>query len=125
MRFLLNLNVPRELGRRLGALGHQCRHAGDIGLARASDVEIVEEARRRREVIVTHDLDYGDLLAFSGEPGPSVVLLRLHNVHPANLLDRISGAWPEIEGPLSEGAIVVLEDATHRIRRLPLSPDGQ
>jgi predicted nuclease of predicted toxin-antitoxin system len=125
MRFLLNLNVPRGLGTRLGGLGHECRHAGDIGMAQASDVEIVEEARRREEVIVTHDLDYGQLLAFSGEPAPSVILLRLHNVHPDNLLDRISRAWPEIEGPLSGGAIVVLEDATHRIRGLPLSPAGE
>jgi predicted nuclease of predicted toxin-antitoxin system len=97
---------------------------GDIGMAQASDVELVEEARRNEEVIVTHDLDYGHLLAFSGQPAPSVTILRLRNVHPDNLFDRISRAWPEIEGPLSEGAIVVLEDAAHRIRRLPLSPAG-
>jgi len=121
----LNLNVPRELGKRLGAEGHEWRHVGDIGMAQASDVELVEEARRNREVIVTHDLDYGHLLAFSGQPTPSVTILRLRNVHPDNLFDRISRAWPEIEGPLSEGAIVVLEDAAHRIRRLPLSPLGQ
>ena len=125
MRFLLNLNVPRALGTRLGAEGHECRHVGDIGMAQASDTEIVEEARRNRAVIVTHDLDYGHLLAFSGELAPSVVILRLHNIHPDNLFDRIWRAWPEIEGPLAEGAIVVLEDAAHRIRRLPLSPAGQ
>ncbi len=37
MKFLLNMNVPRELGERLGAAGHAYRHAGDIGLAQASD----------------------------------------------------------------------------------------
>ena len=41
MRFLLNMNVPRGLGRRLAARGHECRHVGDIGMARASDVAIV------------------------------------------------------------------------------------
>jgi len=125
MRLLLNLNVPRKLGTRLGAEGHECRHAGDIDMAQASDMEIVEEARRKAEVIVTHDLDYGHLLAFSGELAPSVIILRIHNIHPDNLFDRISRAWPEIERPLAEGAIVVLEDAAHRIRRLPLSPAGQ
>ena len=125
MRFLLNLNVPRGLGKRLSAEGHDCRHAGDIGMARASDVEMVQEARRNQEVIVTHDLDYGHLLAFSGELAPSVIILRVRNVRPESLLTSITRAWPEIEGPLSEGAIVVLEDAAHRIRRLPLSPAGQ
>ena len=87
--------------------------------------EIVEQARRKAEVIVTHDLDYGHLLAFSGELAPSIIILRLRNTHPDNLFDRISRAWPEIEGPLSEGAIVVLEDAAHRIRGLPLEPAGR
>ena len=69
MRFLLNMNVPRELGRRLTAKGHECRHSGDIGMTQASDVAIMEKARANKEIIVTHDLDYGHLLAFSGEHG--------------------------------------------------------
>ena len=64
MRFLLNMNVPRELGRRLRDEGHEYRHVGDIGMAQASDVVIVEEARTHGKVILTHDLDYGHLLAF-------------------------------------------------------------
>jgi len=121
MRFLLNMNVPRELGRRLTAQGHECRHVGDIGMAQASDVAIMEEARGNKEIIVTHDLDYGHLLAFSGEPAPSVIIFRLRNTHPDNLFARIMGAWPEIEKPLLEGAIVVLEDAAFRVRRLPIA----
>lgn len=37
MKFLLNMNVPRELGKRLTVEGHECRHLGDIGMACASD----------------------------------------------------------------------------------------
>jgi predicted nuclease of predicted toxin-antitoxin system len=123
MRFLLNMNVPRELGRRLIAEGHECRHAGDIGMARATDVGVMEEAKGNDEIIVTHDLDYGDLLAFSGELAPSVIIFRLRNIHPDNLFARITHTWPEIEELLAEGAIVVLEDATFRIRKLPVSQD--
>ena len=121
MRLLLNMNVPREPGRRLTAEGHICRHVGDIGMAQASDVAIIEEARANKEIIVTHDLDYGHLLAFSGEPEPSVIIFRLRNTHPDNLFTRIMSAWPEIEKPLLEGAIVVLEDAALRIRKLPIT----
>ena len=121
MRFLLNMNVPRDLGRRLTVAGHECRHVGGIGMAQASDVAIVAEARRSEEIIVTHDLDYGHLLAFSGEPVPSVIIFRLRNTHPDNLFARIMSAWPEIEKPLLEGAIVALEDAAVRTRRLPIA----
>ncbi len=125
MRFLLNMNVPRELGRRLGAEGHECRYTGDIGMARASDMAIMEEARANKEVIVTHDLDYGHLLAFSGESTPSVIIFRLRNTHPDNLFARIVGTWHEVEKPLLEGAIVVLEDTVLRIRKLPIAREEQ
>jgi len=125
MRFLLNMNLPRELGRRLSSAGHACRHVGDIGMARASDAAIVEEARASGEIIVTHDLDYGHLLAFSGEESPSVIILRIRNTHPENLSARLISIFPGIEEPLLRGAIVVLEDAAVRIRRLPIVREEQ
>src|SRR5713101_3396419 len=100
MKFLLNMNMPRALGRRLAAEGHTWRHVRDIAMARASDAAILEEARRNQEIVVTHDLDYGHLLAFSGESGPSVVIFRVRNTHPDNLFARIMNSWSEIENPL-------------------------
>lgn len=78
------------------------------------------EARAASEVIVTHDLDYGHLLAFSGEDSPSVIIFRLRNVLAEHLFSRLLLARPEIEIPLAEGAIVIVEDATVRVRRLPI-----
>ena len=121
MNFLLNMNVPRELGRRLAEHGHTYRHARDIGLARATDVQMVEAARQIRETILTHDLDYGHLLAFSGRSEPSVVIYRLRNSHVDRMYSRTIGVWSEIEEPLRGGAIVVIEDAAVRVRRLPIS----
>lgn len=121
MKFLLNMNVPRGLGGIFAEHGHACRHAGDVGLARASDVEVMEAARAHDEVIVTHDLDYGHLLAFSGETGPSVIILRLPHGRLQDLLARLFSVWKEVEGPLEQGAIVVLGPASLRIRPLPVS----
>ncbi len=123
MRFLLNMNVPRKLGRRLTEEGHEYRHVGDIGLAQADDIVIMEEARRKKETIITHDLDYGDLLAFSGEEAPSVIIFRLRNTRFNSLYTRIVTVWPEIEKPLNNGAIVILEDAAFRIRELPIKQE--
>lgn len=123
MKFLLNMNLPRELGKRLVAQGHMFRHVADIGMAKADDAAIVVEARANQETIVTHDLDYGHLLAFSGESAPSVIIFRVRNTHVNNLFGRMVRSWAEIAQPLSEGSIVVLEDAALRIRRLPITQD--
>ena len=57
MRFLLNMNLLRQLGKRLTEAGYHSRHVGDLGMACADDLEIVEEARHSGETILTHDLD--------------------------------------------------------------------
>ena len=89
MKFLLNMNMPRSLGKGLEGEGHICRHAGDIGLSQALDADIMGEAEKHQEVILTHDLDYGHLLAFSGDTAPSVIIFRLRICQPSKLLDRL------------------------------------
>ena len=123
MKLLLNVNMPRALAARLAADGHSCRHAADTGLARAADDAIVKAARSAGEIIITHDLDYGHLLAFSGHATPSVITFRVRNTHPLALYQRLRESWSEIEAPLQRGAIVTIEDATLRIRPLPILRD--
>ena len=91
MKFLLNMNLPRVLGRRLVAAGHPCRHAGDIGLGRASDVEIMAEAGKNPETILNHHLDCGHLLAFSRETTPSVIIFGRRNPHPLTPVAKPTG----------------------------------
>jgi len=123
MNFLLNMNVHRDMAAPLKKRGHVCRHVGDIGMSRAKDVEIVAEAKRTGEVIITHDLDYGHLLAFSGEKAPSVIILRLRNLRTGEVMSRFDAVWKEIESPLVDGAVVSLSDRSLRIRILPIESE--
>jgi len=120
MNFLLNMNIDRAMTAPLKQRGHVCRHAGDIGMSRATDSEIVAEAKRTGEVIITHDLDYGHLLAFSGESAPSVIILRLRDLRTDEIMSRMDVVWGEIEPTLTEGAIISLSDKSLRIRKLPI-----
>jgi len=101
-----------------------CRHARSIGLQRAEDQEIIATAKLAGEAIITHDLDYGHLLAFSGEATPSVIILRTRNTHVDALTCRLDECWSDIEEPLRQGAIVTVEDAAVRIRLLPIVRDN-
>ena len=103
--------------------GHVCRHMGDIGMSRAKDVEIVAEAKKTGEVIMTHDLDYGHLLAFSGESAPSVIMLRLRDLRTNEIMSRLDAVWKDIESPLMDGAIISLSDKSLRIRTLPIESE--
>ncbi len=120
MKFLLDMNVPPSLGMRLKTIGHEVRHALSSGLSQASDLSIIDVARKNNEIIVTHDLDYSHLMAFSGKPDPSVIIFRIKNTRPDNLSYRIINALERIEKPLREGCIVVIEDTTIRLRKLPI-----
>ena len=120
MNFLLNMNVHRDMAAPLQKRGHVCRHVGDIGMSRAKDIEIVAEAKRTGETILTHDLDYGHLLAFSGASAPSVIILRLRNLQTEEILSRLDAVWGEIESPLRHGAIISISDKSLRIRNLPI-----
>ena len=120
MKFLLDMNLPRQLGKLLREQGHDCRHAADHGLVTAEDHEIVELARSTGEVILTHDLDFGRILSFSGKAAPSVIIFRQTSTLPEHLarsLTRTEELW---ESAVSSGAIVILEDRKVRVRRLPI-----
>ncbi|MFN8443407.1 MAG: DUF5615 family PIN-like protein [Caldilineaceae bacterium] len=120
MKFLLDMNLRRGFRNLLLKEGHSCRHVGDIRMSRASDTAIIEEARKSQEVIITFDLDFGHLLAFSGESTPSVIIFRTRNTDLSGMLSRLVDSWSELSEPLSDGAIVTIEDYSIRIRRLPI-----
>lgn len=120
MKLLLNMNLPRQLGVLLGGLGHDCRHVGDLGMSSSDDEEIIRYARSTEQIILTHDLDYGDLLAFSGEQRPSVIIFRLRDVSIENLIRRFEAVWPQVHEHVTQGAVVTISDQAVRIRRLPI-----
>jgi len=120
IKFLVDMNLPRTLAVLLTQNGYRCRHVGDIGLSQATDEEIVEEARLNGEVILTHDMDYGKILAFSGESSPSVIIFRYQTKESESFLKRILNDLPQIQSGLERGVIVVVERKITRIRLLPI-----
>jgi predicted nuclease of predicted toxin-antitoxin system len=50
-----------------------------LGMQRAPDVEIVERALAGSSVVLTFDLDFGDVLALGVLDKPSVIIFRLTN----------------------------------------------
>jgi predicted nuclease of predicted toxin-antitoxin system len=71
-------------------------------------------------VLVTTDTDFGTILALTGATGPSVLLLRGIGDSVDEPVTAVLEFLPRVEGELSEGAVVVIEEDRFRIRYLPI-----
>ena len=74
MKILLDMNLtPRWVGF-LRERGYRAVRWSEVGLASANDLEVLRFVAREGYLLLTHDLDFGDLLAYSREARPSVVI---------------------------------------------------
>jgi len=82
----------------LRAAHHHAVHLRDEGLIRLPDPEIAVKAVAEDRIVLTFDLDFGDILATAGSEGPSVVIFRLRDQTPSPDSERSGrrqGYWPE------------------------------
>lgn len=97
--------------------GHDAIHLREQNLHRLPDIEIFEKAYAENRIILTFDLDFGEILALSGGKQVSVILFRLHNTRTLHVIDRLKKVLTDASTALEEGAIIVVEESRHRIRR--------
>jgi predicted nuclease of predicted toxin-antitoxin system len=104
----------------LRATGHDVLHLRDEGLQRLPNGEVFRKAHREGRVVLTFDLDFGEIIAGSSGNVVSVVLFRLHNTRAEWIISRLESVLGQSSHELAAGAIVVVEEARHRVRTLPL-----
>ena len=80
MRFLLDMGLAPRTAQHLRERGHDAAHLGEQGLQRLPDVQIVAKAIAEQRIILTHDLDFGRIVALSRARAPSVVTFRLDDM---------------------------------------------
>jgi len=115
------MGVSQRIVQWLRQNGHDAVHLRELGLRNLSDQEVFEKAAREQRIILTFDLDFGEILVLSGERVVSVVLFRMNNTTAPLLIQRLQAVFSDAAESLKEGAVVVVEDARHRVRRLPLA----
>jgi predicted nuclease of predicted toxin-antitoxin system len=121
MRFLADAGgVSPKTVEFLKRLGHEAVHVRNLGLQRARDSELIERSRADSSVAVTFDLDFGDILALGVLDKPSVIILRLADERPESVNQRLSAVLAERSADLESGALILVEDARYRVRKLPI-----
>ena len=74
MRFLADAGVSPRTVEFLSGLGHDAVHVRTLGLQRSPDIELVNQARADSRIVLTFDLDFGEILALGVLDKPSVIL---------------------------------------------------
>ena len=104
MRFLADMGVSTGVVEWLRKHGHDAKHLREE-LRRMPNGEIFTKAIRENRIIITFDLDFGEIVALAKGKRASVILLRLHNTRTSHLLDRLSAVLKDSASALEEGAV--------------------
>jgi len=121
MKFLLDMGISPKTADFLRNLGYDAIHLHDLESDRSTDPAVLQMARNEGRILLTHDLDFGELIAASGANIPSVIIFRLRNMNPRNVNRFIKGIITEHREALEKGAIVSVTEGQVRIRLLPLN----
>jgi predicted nuclease of predicted toxin-antitoxin system len=120
MKILIDMNLSPSWENYLAEEGFECVHWSKIGEGNEPDSILFEYAKKNDYLILTHDLDFGAILAHTNENGPSVVQIRSNNITPAVYGKKLVSAVKQAEVYLKEGALIVIDETRSRIRVLPL-----
>lgn len=120
MKLLVDMNLsPRWAGLLVDA-GINAAHWSTLGAKNAPDSEIMAYAGANDYVVLTHDLDFGAILAATHGEKPSVVQIRAEDVSPDVIGQQIIAALRQMESDLEEGALLTVDPNRTRLRLLPL-----
>lgn len=114
------MNLSPELVLKLREHGVSAVHWSTVGTAEASDEEILRWARSNDHIVLTHDLDFTAILAYTQESAPSVVQLRTQDVAPVEIAGLVATILAQYRDALTAGALISVDRARARVRILPL-----
>ena len=120
LKFLIDACVDVRLVHWLRRQGYDATHLRDENLQKLPNGQIFTKAIAENRVIITHDLDFGEIAALTHGRKASVIVFRLHDPRLARLTERLAAVLSDCATTLRDGAIVIVEDARHRARSLPI-----
>lgn len=84
------MGVDQRVVEWLRAPGHDALHLRDAGLHRLPDPQIFNKAIAEQRIVLTFDLDFGEIAALVRGRLTSVILFRLHDTRAAHVIERLA-----------------------------------
>ena len=120
MNFLLDMGLAQRTALFLRAQGHDAIHLREQGLRRLADEQIIQKALAEDRIILTHDLDFGRIVALSRGQYPSVITFRLADMRAPTVNQYLQEVLDRFSAALRIGALISVTEQAIRIRQLPI-----
>ena len=120
MKFLADMGISPKTVEFLNRMGYGAVHLHSEGLDTLPDSDILDKTRREKRILLTHDLDFGELMAASGSRLPSVITFRLRNMRPTRVNGYLNQIIINHQDELVQGVIISVAEGQIRVRRLPI-----
>ena len=120
MKFLADMGISSRTVAFLRQHQYESVHLSELALERLPDADILVKARQEGYVLLTYDLDFGELMASSGALLPSVIIFRLKDMRPDNVNRYLLALLNRHFSALQHGAILSVTQNKVRVRTLPI-----
>lgn len=120
MKVLLDMNLSPLWVGFLAESGLEAVHWSQLGPVTAPDAEIMAFAKLNGFVVLTQDLDFGEILAATQGEKPSVVQIRSEDLDTNIIGGAVIAALRQLAIELELGALVTIDPNRTRLRMLPL-----
>lgn len=117
MKFLLDANIPYSI-RQIFDGDDVALHVRDLGLSDAADAAVFAYAVREKAVLITRDLDFGNILLFSPRDHYGIIVLKVPPSYHATDIMRILRAFlSRADKTTFMHATIIVEEGRFRVRR--------
>ncbi len=120
MKILIDMNLSPAWVSVLEEAGYAAIHCPPSGLRVLLIIKFWHGRRQKGYVLLTHDLDFGAILAATHAEAPSVIQIRTQDITPVHAKDLVLSVIKGFAEDLVQGALTSVDEEKSRVRLLPL-----
>ncbi len=117
MKLKLDENLSRHLKESLAALGHDVVTTADERLSSQPDTAVADAAKKEDRLLLTLDLDFGNILKFPPGSHPGILLFRPVGLGPLAVNRFVEDFVAKQDASALAGCLAIIEPGRVRVRR--------
>lgn len=102
----------------LRKLGYSVLTAREAMLGGKSDPEILESAVKRKMVLITEDIEFGNIILYPPKTHHGIILLRFRHSLEEDIHNVLTQLLIELKPDKFDGALIIVDNNKYRIRRV-------
>ena len=118
LKFLADENISPHTSAIVREKGYDIQNVDEAGLSGLDDEKIVNYAQKQKRIILTFDLDFGEMYYFGETTKVGIIVLRI-KPHTVELANEVLGKFLDtkvIEAKKMDYALIILDKNKYRHR---------